>query len=190
VTRGAVARAVGACAAAVLLTACSGDDADDAAPSSVPSVPPSSTPSGPVSTATSATSTSEAPQAGSEFCDRTRELLDGLGAAFSDEADAASVEDAFRQTADGFRAVEPPAAVADDWLTLADGLDDFAGAVAELDESDPASVAAFQERTASLQGELTAAANGVESYLVEQCGTDPGRPGPSATAGGGAASGS
>ena len=156
-------RGLAVSAAAVLLTACGGDDGgDDAAESSAPttSAAPSSEPE------------EEAPEADSEFCTQSQELLDGLGAAFTDQSDPTSVEGAFEQAAEGFRSVEPPAEIEDDWAALGDGLQEYAAAFAELDETDPESVTAFQQRTSSLQGELTAAATNVESYLNEQCGID------------------
>ncbi len=152
-------RGLAVSAAAVLLTACGGDDGgDDAAESSAPttSAAPSSEPE-------------EAPEADSEFCTQSRELLDGLGAAFTDPSDPTSVEGTFEEA---FRSVEPPAEIEDDWAALGDGLQEYAAALAELDETDPESVAAFQQRTSSLQGELTTAATNVESYLNEQCGID------------------
>ena len=158
------ASVLAACAAALLLGACSGDE-PPAAESPTTTTATSSAPS-----TTAPSSGSAAPQAGSEFCTRSQELLDGLGVAFSSQADAASVRSAFEQAAQGFRGIEPPAAVEEDWTALADGLEAYAAAFAELDESDPESVAAFQERTGPLQGELTGAATGVESYLAAECG--------------------
>jgi hypothetical protein len=160
-----LSRGLAASAAAVLLTACGGDEApedSDASPSesSAPATSPESEPEG------------EAPAADSEFCTESQELLNGLGAAFTEQTDPASVEGAFQEAADGFRSVEPPAEIEDDWATLADGLEEYAAAFADLDESDPESVTEFQQRTTALQGDLTAAATGVESYLNEQCGID------------------
>ncbi len=156
-----VPRAAVVAAAAVLLSAC-GDDGDSSAS------PSSSAPS----SSAAETSESEAPQGGSEFCTESQELLDNLGAAFSDQSDPGSVETAFSQAAEGFRSVEPPAEIEQDWTTLGDGLEEYAAAFAELDQSDPESVSAFQQRTTSLQGELTGAATNVETYLNEQCGID------------------
>jgi hypothetical protein len=154
-----VLRVLSACAAGALLTACGGnDETDDPAASSTPA------------TSAAAPSAADPSQAGSAFCTESRELLEGLGSAFSDQADAAAVRGAFEQAAEGFRAVEPPAAIEEDWTTLGDGLADYAAAFGELDESDPESVAAFQQRTGALQGELTGAATSVESYLVAECG--------------------
>ena len=143
--------------AVVLVSACSSDQPDASLPTATSSAAPSSSASG-------------APLAGSDFCDRSQALLEGFGAAFSDQADAAAVQGAFEKAADGFRAIEPPAQIEDDWTGLAEGLDEYAAAFADLDESDPESVAAFQQRTGVLQGELTAAATGVESYLAAECG--------------------
>ncbi len=156
-----VPRAAVVAAAAVLLSAC-GDDGDSSAS------PSSSAPS----SSAAETSESEAPQGGSEFCTESQELLDNLGAAFSDQSDPGSVETAFSQAAEGFRSVEPPAEIEQDWTTLGDGLEEYAAAFAELDQSDPESVTAFQQRTSSLQGELTGAATNVETYLNEECGID------------------
>jgi hypothetical protein len=156
-----VPRAAVVAAAAVLLSAC-GDDGDSSAS------PSSSAPS----SSAAETSESEAPQGGSEFCTESQELLDNLGAAFSDQSDPGSVETAFSQAAEGFRSVEPPAEIEQDWTTLGNGLEEYAAAFAELDQADPESVTAFQQRTSSLQGELTGAATNVETYLNEECGID------------------
>jgi hypothetical protein len=154
-------RGLAVSAAAVLLTACGGDDGGDSASSSAAS-------SGPAHSSEH----EEAIGPDSEFCTQSRELLDGLGAAFTEQPDSSSVEDVFQQAADGFRRIEPPSEIEEDWVTLSDGLEEYAVAFSELDESDPDSVSRFQERTASLQGGLTTAATNVESYLNEQCGID------------------
>ena len=156
-------RAAAVAAAAVLLSACGGDEGSSASSSS------SSASSS--AAETSESEESEAPAGDSEFCTQSQELLDGLGAAFSDQ-DPASVETAFSQAAEGFRSVEPPAEIEQDWTTLGDGLEEYAAAFAELDQQDPESVTAFQQRTSSLQGELTGAATNVETYLNEECGID------------------
>ena len=158
-----------AVAAAVLLSACGGGDGDSEASSS--SSASSSAAESSESTSES-TPESEAPQGDSEFCTQSQALLDDLGNAFSDQSDPTSVETAFSQAAEGFRSVEPPAEIEQDWTTLGDGLEQYAAAFAELDQSDPESVTAFQQRTTSLQGELTGAATNVETYLNEECGID------------------
>ena len=158
-----VPRAAAVAAAAVLLSACGGSEGGSAGGSASPSSSASSS--------AAETSESEAPEDDSKFCTQSQELLDGLGAAFSDQ-DPASVETAFSQAAEGFRSVEPPAEIEQDWTTLGDGLEEYAAAFAELDQQDPESVTAFQQRTSSLQGELTGAATNVETYLNEECGID------------------
>ena len=145
-------RAVAVAAAAVLLSACGGGDGDSEAASSSA---PSSSAAGSSESASESTPESEAPQGDSEFCTQSQALLDDLGNAFSDQSDPTSVETAFSQAAEGFRSVEPPAEIEQDWTTLGDGLEQYAAAFAELDQSDPESVTAFQQRTTSLQGELT-----------------------------------
>ena len=152
-------RAAAVAAAAVLLSACGGSEGSSATSSSS------------ASSSAAETSESEAPEGDSEFCTQSQELLDGLGAAFSDQ-DPASVETAFSQAAEGFRSVEPPAEIEKDWTALGDGLEEYAAAFAELDQQDPESVTAFQQRTSSLQGELTGSATNVETYLNEECGID------------------
>ena len=154
-----------AVAAVGILTACGGDEGSGASPSSSAASSASSS--------AAPSSAAEAPQANSEFCISSRELLDSLGSAFSGQ-DPASVETAFQQAAVGFRSVEPPAEIADDWTTLGDGLEQYAAAYAGLDPSDPESVTAFQQRTSSLQGEVTGSATKVQTYLDEQCGIDTG----------------
>jgi hypothetical protein len=158
-------RAAAVAAAAVLLSACSGDDGGSA------SSPSSSATSSAAETSEPAAE-SEAPQGDSEFCTQSQDLLDELGAAFTEQSDPASVETAFQQAAEGFRSVEPPSDIEQDWTTLGDGLEEYAAAFSELDQSDPESVTAFQERTSALQGELTGAATNVETYLNEECGID------------------
>ena len=157
------ARAAAVAAAALLLSACSGDEGSSASPTSSASSSASSS--------AAETPESEAPQQDSEFCTEAQQLLDDLGSAFADQ-DPASVETAFQQAAEGFRSVEPPAEIATDWTTMGDGLEGYAAAYAELDQSDPESVTAFQQRTTSLQGELTGSATRVETYLNEECGID------------------
>ena len=155
-------RAAAVAAAAVLLSACGGSEGSSATSSSS------------ASSSAAETSESEAPQGDTEFCTQSQELLDNLGSAFSDQSDPGSVETAFSQAAEGFRAVEPPAEIEQDWTTLGDGLEEYAAAFSELDQSDPESVTAFQQRTSSLQGELTGAATNVETYLNEECGIETG----------------
>ena len=159
-------RAAAVAAAVVLLSACGGSDGDGDAASS------SGSPSSSAAETSESAAASEAPEGDSEFCTQSQELLDDLGSAFSDQSDPTSVETAFSQAAEGFRSVEPPAEIEQDWTTLADGLDEYAAAFAELDQADPESVSAFQQRTTSLQGELTGAATSVETYLNEECGID------------------
>ena len=156
-------RAAALAAAAVLLSACSGEEGGGSASSSSASSSAAET---------SEPAESEAPEGGSEFCTQSQQLLDDLGSAFSEQTDPASVETAFQQAAEGFRSVEPPSEIEQDWTTLGDGLEEYATAFAELDETDPQSVAEFQQRTSSLQGELTGAATNVETYLNEECGID------------------
>ncbi len=163
-------RAAAAVAAVVLLSACGGGDGDGDATSSSGSASSSAAETSEPTEGTA--ESSEAPEGDSEFCTQSQALLDDLGSAFSDQSDPTSVETAFSQAAEGFRSVEPPAEIEQDWTTLADGLDEYAAAFAELDQADPESVSEFQQRTTSLQGDLTGAATNVETYLNDECGID------------------
>jgi hypothetical protein len=154
-------------AAVVLLTACGGDDGDGGTADATSSAETSSS-------AEETSASEEAPEAGSDFCTAATALNEQLDSAVSGGGDPASVEDSLRTASEGIRAIEPPAEISDDWNTLADGLDELGAAYTELDEADPESVSAFQQRVAELQGELTGASANVETYLTEQCGIDTG----------------
>lgn len=163
-------RCLAVSAAAVLLTACSGDESGDAGGDDSATSPTTS--SGPAPTSDGEV---EAPEVEPVFCSQSQDLLEGLGAVFTDQTDPAAVEGAFQEAAEGFRTIEPPPEIEGDWTALGDGLEEYASAFAELDETDPQSVADFQQRTSALQGELTTAASNVESYLNEECGIGTGQ---------------
>ena len=152
-----------AAAALVLLTACSGDSGGNDAASSASQ-----------ETSSSAPETSAAPEADSEFCTQAQALVTTLEAAFTNQSDPTSLTEQFQQTAAAMRGIEPPQEIADDWTTLAEGLDQYAAAFAQLDVDDPASASTFQQQTAPLQAELTTAGTNVENYLTNQCGIDTG----------------
>jgi hypothetical protein len=80
---------------------------------------------------------------------------------------------ALQQAADDVRAIEAPSEISSDWTALADGIEQFAQAFAEVDVNDPASASAFQQRTTEIVGSLSSSATNVQTYLAEECGIDP-----------------
>ncbi|SFO72778.1 hypothetical protein SAMN05660464_0793 [Geodermatophilus dictyosporus] len=134
-----------AAAAAVLLAACGGD-ADD-------------------TTAPAATRAATAP-AGQGFCEQAAGTDERVEAALADLGDA-SLTDVVRELAADLRSVEPPAAIAGDWDTLAGGLDRLADSLADVDLTDPGSLTALED----VAGDLDAASDRVDAYLRDECGT-------------------
>jgi hypothetical protein len=147
-------------AAAVLLTACSGSGDDDSA---------SSSSSG---TSSSASETS-ADAAGSEFCTEAAAALSEVEPAFTGQGgDPAALAPALQRAADQVRAIEPPSQISSDWTALADGIEQFAQAFAEVNVNDPASASALQQRTTEIIGSLSTSATNVQNYLGEECGLE------------------
>ena len=143
-------RSVSAVSAAVLLlTACSGGAANDT--------------SGSASEKSAAGTTAAA----GDFCSRAADLDERVDAAVASRDDA-SVPDAFRALATELRGIEPPAEIAADWETQADGLDQLADAVAELDLTKPDSFAKLEE----IGSGLSTASDNVGKYLEANCGID------------------
>jgi hypothetical protein len=143
-------------AALALLTACGGSGDDESASSS--------------STTTSA-SESSAGAAGSEFCSQAADALSQVEPAFTGQGDdPAALAPALQQAADTVRGIDPPSAIADDWTALADGIEQFAQAFAEVDAGDPASAAELQQRSAEIISQLSTSATNVQTYLAQECG--------------------
>jgi hypothetical protein len=140
-------------AAAVLLTACGGSGNDNSA-----------------STSSSASGTS-ADAASSEFCTQAADALSQVEPAFTGQGgDPASLAPALQQAADKVRAIDPPSDIAADWTALADGIEQFAQAFAEVNVNDPASASALQQRATELLGQVSTSATNVQTYLAEKCG--------------------
>jgi hypothetical protein len=144
-------------AAVVLLAACGGSDGEDSASSES-------------SASSSSAAGSSADQSDSEFCTQAAGALDQVEPAFTGSQDPADLAPALQNAADEVRAIEAPPEIQDDWTVLADGIEQFAQAVAEVDVNDPASQAALQERITALSGGLTTSATNVQNYLAEECG--------------------
>jgi membrane protease YdiL (CAAX protease family) len=150
---GRVRRRAGAAVAAVLLLGgCGGErSATESAPSDL----------------ADGSAAERAPSTGDEdFCARAAGIDDRVDAALSDlEDDGPSVPRAFHQIAEELRAMDAPASVSADWDALAGGLDRMADAFADIDISDPHSLATLDEA----EGDLTRASTMVEDYLRDHC---------------------
>jgi hypothetical protein len=160
-----IVRGMSATAAVLLLTACGGGSDDESA-SSTTSAAPSST----------AASSSAAAGSGSGFCSEAQTVLGEFGSSVSAATDPSQAEQQFRQAAEQIRGIEPPAEIADDWNTLADGLEKIAGTVAgATDNNDPEAAAQFTAQVQDLQDSAT----GVATYLQQECGIQTGDAGTS-----------
>jgi hypothetical protein len=138
-------------AAVLLLGACGGDDSGS-------------------DTSSSASAEQTGASGGGEFCDQAAGIEQRVESAMSDlDEESPSVADAFTQVAEELRAIEAPDAIASDWDAMAAGLDRMAEAFADLDITDPESLAAVEEA----EGDLTRASTNVENYLRDECGIEP-----------------
>jgi hypothetical protein len=135
----------------LLLAGCGGGNSDSGAAAS------------PATTAADST----APPADADFCDQAAGIDDRVDAAVSG-LDEDSLPDAFRQLTVELRAIDAPAAIADDWETMAGGLDRMADALADFDITDLSTLEALDDA----EGDLTAAGDRVDTYLRDQCGID------------------
>jgi hypothetical protein len=138
-------------AAVVLLAACGGDGGESA---------------GEPATTQDAADGSAAESGDSEFCTRAAGIDERVEAALTDLGDDASLSDTLRELGTELRSVEAPAAIADDWEALAGGLDRLAGALTDVDLTDPDSLTTLDE----LEGDLDTASGNVDAYLRDECG--------------------
>ncbi|MGR7027061.1 hypothetical protein [Geodermatophilus sp. URMC 62] len=146
-------------AAVVLLAACGGEDGSASGSASSSSPAPSAAQTGETTASGSGAGDFCAQAAGID--ERVETALDGIG------DDDPSVRDAFDQIAAELRAVQAPEPIAADWAALADGLDRTADALADLDLTDPQSLAGLED----VGDELSTASDHVEAYLRDECGT-------------------
>jgi hypothetical protein len=151
-----IASGVSAAAAVLLMTACGGGSDDDSASSTT----------SPASSSAAETS-SAAPQADSEFCTKAADFGSSINSSF-DSNDPAQLTKGLQDAADGVRAIEPPAEIADDWNALADGLEKVSKTLDGADINDPKVAAQVQTDIQSLAEPST----NVQTYLQEQCGID------------------
>jgi hypothetical protein len=142
-------------AALALLTACGGSDDTHSS-------------TGGASTTTSASATT-ANASTSEFCTQAAAVQQRVGATFSGGSDPATLPKVLQEAATQIRAIDPPAELATDWTSFADGIEKIAAA-AKIDFNDQAAVATFQQKAGALQQQYGTAFAHVESYLTDTCG--------------------
>jgi hypothetical protein len=150
-----IARGMSATAAVLLITACGGGSDDSASSTTSPA------------SSSAAETSSAAPQAGSEFCTKAADFGNSINSSF-DSNDPAQLTQGLQKAADGVRAIEPPAEIADDWNALADGLEKVSKTLDGADINDPKVAAQVQTDIQSLAEPSTH----VQTYLQEQCGID------------------
>jgi len=151
-------------AALALLTACGGSDDDTAGSTS--------------SSSSSAAATSESGASDAAFCTQAAELLAEVTPAVTGSGDPTTLAPTLAQAVTDAQAIEPPAAIADEWSALTDGLDQFATAAAAVNPSDAASVEQFTQLKAQLLGQLAGPAGSVQTFLGQKCGLSTGSAAP------------
>ncbi|RBY97098.1 hypothetical protein DQ237_05800 [Blastococcus sp. TF02-8] len=144
-------------AALVLLTACGGSDDDSSA-------------SGSTSSSSSAAETSAS--ADSAFCTEAASIQERLEASVSDQSDPTQLPALLDEAATEIRGIEAPDEIAADWSALADGVQQFSGAIAGIDFNDPNALATLEQKLAPLQQQLDSASTNVSNYLRDECGID------------------
>ena len=151
-----------AAAAAVLLTACGGGSSDDNASSETTSSSSSS------SSSASETTENTAPQADSEFCTEAAAIQERVTASLTgqDQSDLGAI---FQQASEEIRNIDPPAEIADEWASFADGIEEFAS-ISQIDFNDQAAYQQWQQQAVELQQKYGQAFSAVQNYLSSQCG--------------------
>ncbi|WP_347058213.1 hypothetical protein ABC795_16280 [Blastococcus sp. HT6-30] len=155
-----------ATAALVLLTGCSGSEDEDATASQETSAAESS------AAETSAAETSAADAADSEFCTEATSSLERLTGSASSAGDPSELPQIFRGAAEEIRGIEAPDELASDWNALADGAEQFASTLENVDLTDPDAMTTLQQQLAPLEQELNEASTNVQNYLGDECGVD------------------
>jgi hypothetical protein len=152
--------------ALALLTGCGSSDVDDSTPTASPSTAETSA-------AETSAAESSAPEtadaADSEFCTEAAGIQERL-AGSATAGNPAELPQIFRDAAQEIRTLEAPEELAADWNALADGAEQIATTLQEIDLADPNALTTLQERLAPLEQELSQASDNVEQYLVEECG--------------------
>ncbi|TYP87877.1 hypothetical protein [Blastococcus xanthinilyticus] len=149
-----------AAAVLVLLAGCGGSD--DEASTAAPEETSAS------ETTASETTESEEPT-GSEFCTEAASIQERINGSAAAAGDPSQLPQIFREAAEEIRAIEAPSELEQDWGALADGAEQFATTLEDVDLTDPNALATLQEQLAPLEQQLTSASTNVQNYLVEEC---------------------
>jgi hypothetical protein len=156
-------------AAALLLTACGGSDAEpDAAPSSA----------APATSSAAAGSSDTSGEDVQAFCTEVETVFSRVSAAF----DPADVSGSLDETLAAFGEVRPPAEISAQWTAIQDGLQSLRDTVAGTDVSTPAGQAAAQAALTDFQAETSGPQQDLEQYVTANCdsaGTSAPTPAPS-----------
>ncbi|MDK3255560.1 hypothetical protein [Blastococcus capsensis] len=147
-----------AAAAVVLLAGCS--DSGDEEPTAA---------SEETSAAETTTATPTEEPADSAFCTEAVSIQERISGSAAG-GDPGQLPQIFRAAAEEIRAIDPPEEIAQDWAALADGAEQFATTIGDVDLTDPQALTTLQERLAPLEQELDAASTSVQDYLAEECG--------------------
>ncbi|CCG05430.1 hypothetical protein [Blastococcus saxobsidens] len=158
--RSVLRRAVLPASAAVVLLAGCTDSAEDE---------PTATDETSAAETTTPTDTPTEEPADSAFCTEAVSIQERISGSAS-SGDPGQLPQLFREAADEIRAIDPPEEIAQDWTALAEGAEEFASTLGDVDLTDPQALATLQERLAPLEQELNAASTSVQNYLAEECG--------------------
>jgi hypothetical protein len=109
------------------------------------------------------------------FCDRAEDFAREFEALESQfEGDELPTSEAFAEAADAIEALaeDAPDEVEDDLRTMVDGIREIAGALEDVDFSDPAApgIVEAAERMQAVGEDLEDASQAVEAYLDTECG--------------------
>jgi hypothetical protein len=155
-------RPAAAVAVAVLLLAgCGGSgDQEPTATSSAPSATPSEPDPSP----------SQDPEAAG-FCEEVTSSLDQLTQTL-ETATEEEIGTRLPEVVTALEGVEAPPAIAGDWQSLVDGLDQLATTAASLDLSTPEGQQQYAEAQAGLSDQVAEAQGNVINYVISNCSTE------------------
>ncbi|WP_139185730.1 hypothetical protein [Sanguibacter gelidistatuariae] len=105
-----------------------------------------------------------------DFCADGQAIQDG---AFLDDVDSTDTEAVNKAAADGLaqiKAIKAPKEIADDWSTLTDAMDEYLGALKDVDVTSDEGMEKMAEISKTMTSdEVTAASKSVETFISENC---------------------
>lgn len=155
--------ALPAAAAVVLLTGCTASGDDE------PTATPAETSAAETTTPEASTPTPSEEPVASEFCTEAGSIQEEISSTVS-SGDPSRLPQILRDAAQEIRTLDAPEEIAPDWTALADGVEQLAATVGDIDITDPQALSTLQERLAPLQQDLNEASGNVQNYLAEECG--------------------